>query len=65
MASATNRIIPFRDRKGQYRFRIKGRNGKVIAQSEGYPGRRNRDHAMELCAQGGTVCDEDGVKVRK
>lgn len=26
----------FKDRKKEYRFRIKAKNGKIIAQSEGY-----------------------------
>ena len=31
----------FKDRKGQFRFRMKGANHKVILQSEGYKAKRS------------------------
>lgn len=31
----------FRDRRGEWRFRLRARNGKIIASSEGYSHRRN------------------------
>ena len=31
----------FKDRKKQWRFRLRARNGKIIAASEGYISRRN------------------------
>jgi hypothetical protein len=33
---ATPTIEIFNDRKGQFRFRVKSRNGEIIAQSEAY-----------------------------
>ena len=27
----------FRDNKGEYRFRLKGRNGEIVATGESYP----------------------------
>ena len=35
------RFEVFRDRKKQWRFRLKARNGKIIASSEGYISKRN------------------------
>ena len=35
------RFEVFRDRKKQWRFRLRARNGKIIASSEGYISKRN------------------------
>ena len=35
------RFEVFKDRKKQWRFRLRARNGKVIASSEAYVSRRN------------------------
>lgn len=35
------RFEVFKDRKKQWRFRLRARNGKIIASSEGYISRRN------------------------
>lgn len=45
------RMIPqfevFRDRKKQWRFRLRARNGKIIATSEAYISRRNAVMGIE------------------
>ena len=37
----------FRDRKKQWRFRLRARNGKIIATSEAYISRRNAVMGIE------------------
>lgn len=46
------RIQPFEDIKGQPRFRILAANGPILTSSEAYEDARDRDHAMQLIAQG-------------
>ena len=38
----------YKDRKGQFRWRLKSRNGKIIATGESYVQEAKRDHAIEL-----------------
>jgi uncharacterized protein YegP (UPF0339 family) len=35
------KIVLFRDKRGQWRFRVVARNHKIIAQSEGYTRKAN------------------------
>lgn len=37
----------FKDRKKQWRFRLRARNGKIIASSEGYVSKRNAVLSIE------------------
>ena len=37
----------YRDRAGQFRFRLKARNGKIIAVSEGYTTRTACENGMD------------------
>lgn len=37
----------FRDRKNQFRFRLKARNGRIIAQSEGYKRKAGAMNAID------------------
>ena len=39
------------DRKKQFRWRLKSRNGKIIASGEAYTQEAKRDHAIELMRQ--------------
>lgn len=45
MKRRKRRMVPkfevFKDRKKQWRFRLRSRNGKIIAQSKAYVSRRN------------------------
>ena len=43
----------FQDQKGEWRFRLRARNGKIIASSEGYTSRRgceNGIRSVQECA---------------
>ena len=37
----------FKDEKGEYRFRLKARNGEIIAQSEGYTRKEKAQQGIE------------------
>ena len=53
----------FLDKAGQYRFRLKARNGKIIAVSEGYAtksGCENGIHSVRINAPEGSV-EESGA----
>ena len=40
------KIVKFKDRKKQHRFRIVARNGRILAASEGYVRRKDRDNCI-------------------
>jgi hypothetical protein len=40
-------IEKFRDKKKEYRFRVKARNGKIIAQSEGYKTKKGCERGID------------------
>jgi len=42
-------------RKGQWYFRIKAANGKILAHSEKYGRKRDAEHAAELIATNGDI----------
>ena len=37
-------IEVFKDKKGEWRWRVKSRNGKIVAQSEGYKRRKGAEN---------------------
>jgi hypothetical protein len=37
----------FKDKKKEYRFRVKAKNGKIIAQSEGYKTKKGCENGIE------------------
>ena len=37
----------FKDKKGEFRFRVKARNGKIIATSEGYKTKRSCENGID------------------
>lgn len=37
----------FKDKKKEFRFRVKARNGKIIAQSEGYKTKNSCENGIE------------------
>ena len=37
----------YRDKAGEYRFRLKARNGEIIASSEGYTGKAACENGIE------------------
>ena len=41
----------FKDRKGEWRFNLRSKNGKIIAVSEGYSSKRNVERAMEAVSR--------------
>ena len=41
----------YQDKKKQFRWRLKSRNGKIIASGEAYIQEAKRDHAIELMRQ--------------
>jgi uncharacterized protein YegP (UPF0339 family) len=45
------KIVLFRDKRGQWRFRAVARNHKIIAQSEGYTRKANALKAVRLLRQ--------------
>ena len=60
------RMIPtfevFKDRKKQWRFRLRARNGKIIASSEAYVSRRNAIIGIESiqdCAPDAVILYKD------
>ena len=56
------RFEVFKDRKGQWRFRLRARNGKIIASSEGYISRRNAIlgiKSIQECAPDAIILYED------
>lgn len=59
------RFILYRDRKGEFRWRLLAANGRVIADSaEGYKRRRSRDKAIKLIrlgASSATIVPEIGT----
>lgn len=38
----------FKDKKGEYRFRIIARNGKILVQSQGYKEKRNAYKTLKI-----------------
>jgi len=51
----------FRDRKKQFRFRLKSRNGRIIAQSEGY---QRKAGVINILTALGKMIEKGGVKVK-
>lgn len=54
----------FRDRAGEYRFRLTARNGKIIAVSEGYlthGGCRNGVQSVKNCAPDAQIIEEETI----
>lgn len=51
----------FRDRKKQFRFRLKARNGRIIAQSEGY---HRKAGVINILKALGKMIENGGVKVK-
>ena len=47
----------FRDKAGQYRFRLKARNGKIIAVSEGYQTRSGCENGIDSVRQNAPAAD--------
>ncbi len=41
------RFEVFKDRKEQWRFRLRARNGKIIASSEGYISKRSAERGID------------------
>jgi uncharacterized protein YegP (UPF0339 family) len=52
----------FKDCEKQFRFRIKARNGKVIAQSEGYKAKRNAHKAIGVIIRAASIKVKDLTK---
>ena len=56
------RFEVFKDRKKQWRFRLRARNGKIIAQSEAYVSKRNAILGIESiqdCASDAVILYKD------
>ena len=56
------RFEVFKDRKKQWRFRLRARNGKIIAQSEAYASKRNAIFGIESiqdCASDAIILYKD------
>lgn len=41
----------YKDRRGEFRWKLKSRNGRIIATGESYKQEAKRDHAIELMRQ--------------
>jgi uncharacterized protein YegP (UPF0339 family) len=53
----------FRDNKGEYRFRLKGRNGEIVATGESYPTKahvKRGIQAVQRAAADAKVEDKSG-----
>lgn len=51
--SANLTFVTYKDKAGEFRWRLEASNGKSIATSgEGYKEKRDRDHAIELIKEG-------------
>ena len=56
------RFEVFLDKKGQWRFRLRARNGRIIAISESYVAKRNAEigiEAVQDCAPDAVVLYKD------
>lgn len=71
MAKRLTKIEKFKDKKGEFRFRVRARNGAVtVMTSEGYTTGRRRDRAIEVmieaCAAKNIVAAApDPMKIRR
>lgn len=65
MALNKGRWEIYTDEDGQWRFRLKARNGKIVLASEGYHNRADAVHTVELIAElvlsGSEVVDKEPV----
>jgi uncharacterized protein YegP (UPF0339 family) len=53
----------YKDRKGEFRFRLKSRNGEIVATGESYPtkaGAKKGIAAVQRAAAGAKVDDKSG-----
>lgn len=57
----TGKIEIYKDRKKEWRFRIKSRNGKVLAHGEGYKDKRNIKKALEAIET--VVLSEEPIEI--
>ena len=47
--NAVTKFQPYKDRKGEYRWRLRARNGEIIADSnEGYSSKASCKHGIDL-----------------
>lgn len=49
----------FRDKTGQFRFRLKARNGKIIAVSDGYQTRAGCEHGIDSVRKNAPAAEID------
>lgn len=48
----------YKDQKGEFRFRLKGRNGEIVAQGESYPTKAHAKRGIQAVQRAA-----DGAKV--
>lgn len=47
MAKKTGKTEFYRDKRGEWRFRVKASNGRILAGSEGFSSRKKADAGLE------------------
>lgn len=51
----------FVDGVGEFRFRLKARNGEIVATSEGYTNKKDAKHAIDLIVKGAADADVEEI----